>query len=370
MKLLLEEQDKRQLKARQIKEQLKESGGKLYIWGKGIYARILAGYLKEEAVEASPIWVLDDLYFTEKDRADSVSVSDLIRDYSPSDVVVFGIYDYGKYVRLKEQYRDRLVHFYDLHFVVVYNTIVKWSPDFVRDKLALYEESFDMLCDEKSKKTMEAYLNATTVGAFDELYLDCREETAYFNELTKDLKIDRLIDCGAFDGDSIHDFIAAFPAYKGITAFEPDKKNVEKIREREKKENIHDLTVIDKGVYSETTTLFFREEGKSSSHLSDSGSIKVDVTRMDEMEFPQDERMLLKIDIEGSEMEALKGAEEFIRRNHPCLTICVYHKQEDLITIPQFIHSLDTENVYDHYLRYHGTDLAELVFYAIPKGWK
>ena len=72
------------------------------------------------------------------------------------------------------------------------------------------------------------------------------------------------------------------------------------------------------------------------------------------------------MDIEGAEMDALTGAKNTIINNHPCLTICVYHKEDDLIVIPQYINSLVGEGVYDYYLGFHGLNLAELVFYAIP----
>lgn len=48
----------------------------------------------------------------------------------------------------------------------------------------------------------------------------------------------------------------------------------------------------------------------------------------------------LKLDIEGSEMKALYGAEQLIRRFKPRLAISLYHKPEDLFAIPAYISSL------------------------------
>lgn len=41
-------------------------------------------------------------------------------------------------------------------------------------------------------------------------------------------------------------------------------------------------------------------------------------------------QLYIKMDIEGSEMAALMGAKETIKRHKPYLAICVYHRKNDL----------------------------------------
>ena len=74
----------------------------------------------------------------------------------------------------------------------------------------------------------------------------------------------------------------------------------------------------------------------------------------------------IKMDIEGAELEALKGASKVIFLNTPKMAISVYHRPDDITTIPLFISSI-FHNLYKLYLRHYGTTTCDLVLYAIPK---
>jgi hypothetical protein len=71
----------------------------------------------------------------------------------------------------------------------------------------------------------------------------------------------------------------------------------------------------------------------------------------------------IKMDVEGSELAALQGARETLQRWRPRLAISLYHRPEDLFTIPLWIHSLALgyRLFLDHYSIHH----EETVLYAI-----
>ena len=97
--------------------------------------------------------------------------------------------------------------------------------------------------------------------------------------------------------------------------------------------------------------------------ISDKGDFTVDVETIDNV-VDSKRVTFIKMDIEGSELSALRGAETTISKSKPKLAICVYHKPEDLISIPQYINSIVPE--YKFFLRHHQFISWETVLYAIP----
>jgi FkbM family methyltransferase len=71
----------------------------------------------------------------------------------------------------------------------------------------------------------------------------------------------------------------------------------------------------------------------------------------------------IKFDIEGAELDALRGANDTIQRFKPKLAICLYHKIEDLWTIPLYIRKILPE--YKLYLDHHTVMTYETILYAI-----
>lgn len=71
----------------------------------------------------------------------------------------------------------------------------------------------------------------------------------------------------------------------------------------------------------------------------------------------------IKMDVEGAELEALKGAAGAIKKWRPRLAVCLYHKPEDIIVLPSYILSLRPD--YKMYIRHYSTNTAETVLYCL-----
>ena len=67
---------------------------------------------------------------------------------------------------------------------------------------------------------------------------------------------------------------------------------------------------------------------------------------------PEDENVtLIKMDIEGSEYEAILGAKRVIQKNKPRLAISIYHSGEDYYRLPLLVKELVPE--YKIAIRHH-----------------
>ena len=104
------------------------------------------------------------------------------------------------------------------------------------------------------------------------------------------------------------------------------------------------------------------------SGITENGSSKVETITIDEL-YKKNKRKfdgsfsILKMDVEGSELKTLQGAAEFIREQKPMLSVCVYHKMEDIIELPRFIMEIDPS--YKLYFRRYAKGFRDTVLYAM-----
>lgn len=111
-----------------------------------------------------------------------------------------------------------------------------------------------------------------------------------------------------------------------IHAFEPDGASYRRCIEIQKGIPDVNLKLYNAGLWSEDTTLYFAEMGNGASRISKAETgTSIKTVALDGC--VSDPITFIKMDIEGSELEALKGCREIIRKYRPRLAICVYHKK-------------------------------------------
>jgi FkbM family methyltransferase len=177
-----------------------------------------------------------------------------------------------------------------------------------------------------------------------------------------------LIDCGAFDGDTIVSFVEERgSAFDRILAFEPDPLNWPKLQERlaALPADIRSkVTAFRYAVGASTGTVRFNATGTDLSAIG-SGTLSVDCVKLDQV-LAAEAPTLMKFDIEGAELAALTGGRDVIRRHRPLLAVSAYHQQSHLWDIPAAIQSISEG--YRYLLRPQGVEGWDLVCYAVPSG--
>lgn len=177
---------------------------------------------------------------------------------------------------------------------------------------------------------------------------------------------DYVIEGGSFQGETTVWLASCVNAEGRIYAFEIDSKNIDLIDRNIKRNHFEDrVRIINKGLWDENTVLHLEENSYSTKCVENSSSQEmahviqidsyVEQNKVEKVDF-------IKMDIEGAELRALKGAAKTIQQFKPKLAICVYHKPDDLLEIPFYIKSLVPE--YKLYLSHKCTVWSETVIFA------
>lgn len=259
------------------------------------------------------------------------------------------------------------------------NSLKKLISDFFSDNFVELSENQKkvkkMMFDQKSKMVYDAMLDyymTDNEKVFEEIgegeqyfpSIDFSDGIGLWCDLT-DKEV--FIDCGAYDGDTLKAFLNKTKKnYKKVVAFEPDRVVCSKIEDFVKKSRLNNIIIHCAGVLNYTGSAnFFYEAASGWNSVVETGEVSFPVIALDECEDAQD-ATFIKMDVEGSELNALKGAKNIIQRNRPRLAISLYHKKEDLINIPLYLNEICFD--YKFALRHHSTRYWEDILYAMPIG--
>lgn len=219
-----------------------------------------------------------------------------------------------------------------------------------------HQEIYDFLTE--NGWDQEKIFNAGKVTS--ELY---RQQ--YFDQdIMKPCQNEIFVDGGCYDCSTDRLFVQwCGGEYQKIYAFEPDIVNYERCQKAAK--NIQNMNLLNKGLWSREEILHFAGNADQGSKIIESQEqnvTTVPVVAIDEA-VGNDKVTFIKMDVEGAELEALKGAKRTILENHPRLAISIYHKPEDIWEIPSYILSLSEE--YTFYIRHYQLSRNETILYAI-----
>lgn len=226
------------------------------------------------------------------------------------------------------------------------------------DQIRKFEK---LLSDEKSKSLYQQLLLFRLGHGYDCCPMPEVEAQYVPSDLKRWVNPMRLIDCGAYDGDSIEIYQKAEYKVDELVAFEPDLNNYTKLVA-----NCQEISAIclPCGVGATAGVLRFDAGGGEGSRVSDSGETVIQICSIDET-LGHWAPTLIKMDIESAEFDAINGAKNTITKYRPGLAISAYHTPDDLWRLGLLINELAPD--YDFHLRCHAYSSFDTVLYAFPR---
>jgi FkbM family methyltransferase len=244
-------------------------------------------------------------------------------------------------------------------------------PHRILESVEPMRAGYGLLADDRSRLEFAAQIAWRCTLDYARLPFPDPPSTMYFApDIVRLGDGESLVDCGAFDGDSIRMFLERTGRrFNRIHAFEPDPANraaLQKYLESLPAADRGRIAVLPFGVADFNGTVSFDSSGTAGSHISKgAGTGTMECRRLDDVldDVPV---TIVKMDIEGAEPDALRGARTTIRRARPVLAVCAYHKSEHLWTLPSIIAEAMPE--YRILLRRYAEECWETVYYAVAPG--
>lgn len=237
------------------------------------------------------------------------------------------------------------------------------------ENLSSDEEQFDqvynLLADDLSKKTFLQkikYMHSFDSGDIE--VIRCKNAMYFDSDFYRPQKGEVVVDGGGFTGDTFLEYREINPDYGKYYIFEPDPENFKVLSEN--LNGYEAIEAINKGLGEKDDKLVFYI--RAGATTSDKGDLVCDekmvlpVTSIDKV--VNGGRVdFIKLDVEGSEREALLGSVETIRKYSPNLAVCVYHKPMDIVELPLLLHELCPEG--ELYIRHYGKTGNDTVCYVL-----
>ncbi len=210
-------------------------------------------------------------------------------------------------------------------------------------------KAYDLLADGESRKIFENVIYYKLSGDIKYLFEAESDKDEVYRELLHAEKIRTYADLGAYNGDTVRELMSYAEDLRQVIAFEPDRRSFRKLCAWCEGVSEPQILTVNAAAWSHDEILTFGDEGNRNSGLFAKGkSVEINATSLDKVLASQAVDYI-KYDVEGCEAQAIEGSRETILRHRPRLLVSLYHKSEDIFSLPLMIHDLCPD--YRLYLR-------------------
>jgi len=297
-----------------------------------------------------------------------ISINELIKFPKETQIIITIMHDFIVKQQLKKLgFKNIFSHTY---FATIYPRKFKyfnWQSSLAPLKKNYKEviKAYSLLADNKSKKVFRQLIKHRLTLNCNKLngVIDDVEKVYFDREIINLSKNEVFIDGGAFNGDTLISFLKNVDnKFYEYHAFEPDKKNFNDLKSFVEKKGFKNVFVYNEGLGLIDKLVKFNSDGLMSARVTETGDDIINIKALDSY-LDKIKPTFIKLDIEGSERDALLGMKKSINLCKPKLAVSVYHKPDDLWRLLILLHRLN--NDYKLYLRHYTKTFHETVCYVV-----
>jgi FkbM family methyltransferase len=348
---------------------------RLIVFGAGELGKTVASLLKENGY--SPLFFADNnprLWGLEIDGVKVLSTTEAISQFGETGCFIVAVYN-GARVRsqLRELGCKTVLHYAPLFWkypTACLQAEAVGRPSLIFENTEAIHRAYSVLADDKSRQVFCEQLRWRVLLDSEDMKRPSPTEETYFapDLILRNVE-ETFVDCGAFDGDSIRQFLALNTnQFRRIFALEPDGMNRNRLRAwlAQVPDAIADrVTILPYAVGDKRQRVQFSEGNFVASRIAGADPEgTTECVPLDEI-MANHEPTFIKMDVEGAEPQAIRGARGILNAHRPVLAACVYHKSQHLWEIPALIRDISPHH--QIFLRRYAEDCWELVCYAVPR---
>ena len=342
---------------RDLWENLKKTNKPIVLYGMGNGADKIVSVLESEEIEFKGIFASDGFVRKKQVYGLPIESYSALKDRFGEMIVLlsFGTHRAEVMENIKKINHEQ--ELYAPEVPVVGKGL--FNKEYYEENKGEFEKIYSLLADEKSKKPFQNIIKYKISGKIDyltECEADTKEPyTSFLNNRGNEV----ILDLGAYNGDTALKFSSVFPDYSKIIAVEPDKKTFKKLLLNT--ENLRDIDCYNICISDFSGKGGFLMNGGRNSLVGEGE--ETDFTTVDDLA-GEEKITLIKMDVEGEEAKAIKGAKETILKNKPRLIISAYHRTEDFLNLPKEVFGIRDD--YKIYMRHFPSIPAwDTVYYFI-----
>ena len=356
-------------------KKIPKNAKKIAIYGAGTCGIAIENVIKENLKDVSVEFFLD----LKKNQDEKINVPIYHPEKLPNlkddiDLIIISVWSDVFFV-------VALLNYYNIPYLIIPRELefkIRNLP--YKEK---YEKAKNIFSDKKSKKLYGLLWQAKINNDFKNVQkyvlknhnikagLQGRNYNKQYHEYINKDSIRIMFDCGFFNGVNALNFIKNFPNLEKEYAFEPFYSEFRSDLLDFAIQNSNKVQIVPYAVWDKKENLSFCLSGPASraeslAVVKSSQIMNVETIALDEAKNMLNVQKVdfIKMDIEGSELNALKGAKNLILNDRPQMAISIYHSSADFVNIPLYLYDL-LDN-YSFYLGHYSINHNETIIYCIP----